>query len=250
MKREFRMWKATELRASDDGKMIAGYAAVFNVLSDDVGWFREMVMPGAFTRCLASDPDVRALFNHDSNIVLGRTRSGTLRLSEDTRGLKFDCDMPETSMGQDILKMIKRGDVSQCSFGFMVNEQNWREEKDDKGDFQVTRELTDVELFDVSPVTYPAYPQTSVSLRALWPDGMPDSVREHKPAQPKEKRDEQCECECPECEAGNCKNCSDEECDDPDCEGHGRSRRRVSETESLRHKREMVEALISRQKVA
>lgn len=243
MKREFRIWKVVELRASDDGKQIAGYAAVFNVLSDDLGWFQEKVMPGAFSRCLGTNPDVRCLFNHDSNIVLGRTKAGTLRLSEDSKGLKFDCDMPDTQMGQDVLRMIKRGDVDQCSFGFMVNAQNWREEKDDKGDMQLTRELTDLELFDVSPVTFAAYPQTSVAARALWPDGVPLEVKSHR----RERRNEECECECPECEGGDCKKCSDEECDDPNCEGGQRSRREAAAAAvSLRHKQEMLEVLISK----
>jgi uncharacterized protein len=180
MKREFRVFKASQLRASEDGKGITGYAAVFNVLSEDLGWFREMVMPGAFSRCLGTNPDVRCLFNHDPGKVLGRTKSGTLRLKEDNTGLQFDCDLPETIAAKDVSQLISRGDIDQCSFGFMVNTQNWREEKDASGIMQLTRELVDVNLFDVSPVTYAAYPQTSVSARSLWPDGEPEDVLAHR----------------------------------------------------------------------
>lgn len=180
--KEIRFFHVSVLRASGDGKRITGYAAVFNSLSEDLGGFREMVMPGAFDRCLRGAPDVRCLFNHDPNLVLGRTRSGTLRLSADSSGLKFDCDIPDTQAGRDVRESIRRGDVDQCSFGFIVNGQNWREEDDGSGLPQSIRELTDVDLFDVSPVTYPAYPQTSVSARLLWPEGEPTEVRSHKKA--------------------------------------------------------------------
>ena len=180
MSKEIRFYKFSALRASGDGKHITGYAAVFNSLSEDLGGFREIVLPGAFDRCLRGGPDVRCLFNHDANIVLGRTKSGTLRLSADSNGLKFDCDVPDTQAGRDVRESIRRGDIDQCSFGFVVNGQNWREEKDATGNPQTVRELSDVELFDVSPVTYAAYPQTSVSARLLWPEGEPAEVRSHK----------------------------------------------------------------------
>lgn len=180
MSKEIRFYKFSALRASADGKGITGYAAVFKQLSEDLGGFREMVMPGAFDRCLRGGPDVRCLFNHDPNVVLGRTKSGTLRLSADGNGLKFNCDIPDTQAGRDVRESIRRGDIDQCSFGFFVNGQNWREEKDAAGNPQTIRELTDVELLDVSPVTYAAYPQTSVSARLLWPEGEPAEVRSHK----------------------------------------------------------------------
>jgi len=181
MKREFRMIANAEMRAQSDGKGIAGYAAVFNVLSEYLGWFREKIRPGAFSRCLQGDPDVRCLFNHDSSIVLGRTKSETLRLVEDGKGLLFNCDLPETQAARDLRELIQRGDVDQCSFGFIVNEQVWSEKKLENGDVETTRELLDVELFDVSPVTFPAYPQTSVEARDLWPDGEPEEVQVRRP---------------------------------------------------------------------
>jgi hypothetical protein len=176
-KQERRFFKAAEVRVSASGG-ISGYAAVFNQLSEDLGGFREKILPGAFSRCLGSNPDVRCLFNHNSDALLGRTKAGTLRLSEDRTGLYFDCDLPDTQAGRDVRASIKRGDITQCSFGFTVQGQNWLENG-------TVRELTDVDLFDVSPVTYAAYPQTSVSARQqqimpstlLWPEGQPAEIR-------------------------------------------------------------------------
>lgn len=174
---ERRFCKKAQVRVSASG-VITGYAAVFNLLSEDLGGFRELILPGAFSQCLLGNPDVRALFNHDSNLLLGRTVAGTLRLSEDRAGLYFECDLPDTQAGRDVRASIKRGDLRECSFGFTVNGQNWREEKGTDGKTQTIRELTEVDVFDVSPVTYAAYPQTSVSARAaLFPEGEPLEVR-------------------------------------------------------------------------
>lgn len=180
MKREYRIIRAPEIRTSEDGKSVSGYAAVFNSLSEDLGWFRETIRPGAFAKCLQGDPDVRCLFNHDTNVVLGRTRSGTLDLMEDAKGLKFNCLLPETQAARDVRELIKRGDVSQCSFGFYVVEQEWNEKKLPNGDMECTRELVEVDLFDVSPVTFPAYPATSCEARDLWPDGAPEEIEARK----------------------------------------------------------------------
>jgi hypothetical protein len=175
MKTERRFFKAAELRASPSGGL-KGIAAPYNELSEDLGGFRERIIPGAFSRCLNEGADVRCLFNHDADMILGRTKSGTLRLSEHAQGLYFDCDLPDTQAGRDVRESVKRGDISQCSFGFTVRGQNWLESG-------TIRELVDVDLYDVSPVTFAAYPQTSVSARqqiepsALWPDGIPAEVR-------------------------------------------------------------------------
>ena len=153
-----------ETRA-DGKKMIRGHAAVFNQLSEDLGGFREQLAPGAFSEAIEKD-DVRALFNHDPNFVLGRNLSGTLTLKEDSRGLAIEIDPPDSDVVRDlVLKPIERGDITQMSFGFTVrpNGQDWA--KDDAG--QVVRTLKRVRLFDVSPVTYPAYPQTDVAVREM-----------------------------------------------------------------------------------
>lgn len=174
--REFRYLAGTELRAKG-GNAIEGYAAVFNSQSEDLGGFRESIRPGAFSRAIREKQDVRCLFNHNSDTILGRTRSGTLRLLEDSTGLQFNCDLPDTQAGRDVREMIRRGDINQCSFGFVAQDDTWS--RDGK-----TRELVDVDLFDVSPVTYAAYPQTSVSARSLWPDGIPAGVKTHCTGEP------------------------------------------------------------------
>lgn len=152
-----------ELRARDGGgKTLTGYAAVFDSLSEDLGGFREIIKPGAFDRALKEGHDVRALVNHDNSLLLGRSASGTLRLSVDPRGLKYEIDLPDTTAARDVAESVKRGDISGSSFGFRTIADAWP-----KVDGVVTREVIDLELLDVSPVTYPAYRATEVSLRAL-----------------------------------------------------------------------------------
>jgi len=155
-----------EFRVSrtDDGSSLRGHAAVFNSLSENLGGFREQIKPGAFKWALEND-DVRALINHDSNLVIGRNTAGTLRMKEDKTGLAVEIDLPDTQAARDLSVSIERGDISQMSFGFRVRAggQEWGE--DDDGD--VIRTLTDLSLFDVSPVAYPAYPATDVGLRSL-----------------------------------------------------------------------------------
>ncbi len=162
-----------------EGKaQISGYAAVFNELSDDLGGFREKIQPGAFSEAVVND-DVRALWNHDSNYVLGRNKAGTLKLSEDERGLHYVVDLPDTQWAKDLSESIKRGDVTQSSFGFIVDSDEWA-----KQDGETVRTLTKVTLFDVSPVTYPAYPQTSTSARSILEankDRIPDDGAESGP---------------------------------------------------------------------
>lgn len=157
---------AIQIETRDDGKRrLIGHAAVFNSLSEDMGGFREQILPGTFAEAIQSD-DVRALFNHDPNFVLGRNRANTLKLAEDARGLKIEIDLPDTQTVRDlVVAPIERGDVSQMSFGFAVRPggQDWA--KDDEG--RTIRTLKKVRLFDVSPVTFPAYPQTDVAVRSL-----------------------------------------------------------------------------------
>ncbi len=157
-----------ELRVLDEGgkPKIVGYAAVFNSFSEDLGGFREIIRPGAFANALKENQDVRALVNHDPSLLLGRTKAGTLKLSEDTRGLRVEIYPPETTAGKDNVESIRRGDIDGMSFGFEVRgggkAQVWREENG-----KTIRELHDLNLFDVSPVTYPAYPATTVAVRSL-----------------------------------------------------------------------------------
>lgn len=152
-----------EVRADDDGKKtIVGHAAVFDSLSENLGGFREKIQQGAFDDVLSDD--VRALFNHDRNQVLGRTTSGTLRISVDDTGLKYEIDTPDTQVARDLTVLMQRGDVNQSSFGFVVDQDKW--EEDDDG--RVVRTITKLRrLLDVSPVTYPAYPDTDVAVRSM-----------------------------------------------------------------------------------
>ena len=153
-----------EPSAAQAGTRIVGHAAIFDLLSEDLGGFRERIKPGAFAEVIGTD-DVRAHFNHDENIVLGRTKPGTLRLEEDAVGLRFEIDPPDTQAARDLLVSIQREDVDQVSFAFQVRPEGeeWRKEKD--GWVRTIRKFS--RLWDVSPVTYAAYPATDVALRGL-----------------------------------------------------------------------------------
>jgi uncharacterized protein len=150
-----------ELRTTGRSKL-AGYAAVFGALSEDLGGFTETIRPGAFRRSLATKPDVLALFDHDARLVLGRTTSGTLQLKEDAKGLGFEIDVPETQTGKDLLVSVGRGDIRGASFSFRVVEDRWTQ-----GNSGMVRELLDVDLLDVTITAHPAYPDTEVARRAL-----------------------------------------------------------------------------------
>ena len=165
MDKETRVAVTAELRVSNgDQPKITGYAAVFNSLSDDLGGFREQIKRGAFKRTLDAGADVRALVDHDPSRILGRTTAGTLTVREDRNGLLVEIDPPDTTAGRDILESIRRGDVSQMSFAFSVPPGGEKWVDDGK---TATRTLTDVDLYDVSAVSFPAYPDTSVAVRSL-----------------------------------------------------------------------------------
>lgn len=163
--KEIRRLTMTELEVRESADfgtpIIEGYAAVFNGLSEDLGGFRELVAPGAFSRSIAEN-DVRALWDHNSQYVLGRNKAGTLALDEDAHGLRIRIVPPDTAWAGDLLRSMKRGDVDQMSFGFYTRADEW-----DRTTVPPIRTLRDVDLFDVSIVTYPAYPQTSVEARDM-----------------------------------------------------------------------------------
>jgi HK97 family phage prohead protease len=171
---EERAIAGASLRAESQGDEMAltGYAASFNVLSQDLGGFREMLAPRCFAQSLASNPDVKCLLNHDPNYVLGRTKSGTLALAEDDRGLRFRCQLDKNSqMHRDLYAAIKRGDLDQCSFAFKVPDggDDWSEAEENGVPF-VKRTVRNLTLMDVSAVTYPAYNApgaTTVAARQL-----------------------------------------------------------------------------------
>lgn len=167
---EYRYLPKAELRVQDESgkKKIIGHAAIFNSLSVEMWGFKERIMPGAFKRTLSEDADVRALVNHNPSLILGRSKAGTLTLREDEQGLLSTIDPPDTTAAKDIIESIGRGDVDGMSIGFRSVDERWIKE-----DGMNVRELTDVDLFDVSVVTYPAYPATEVLFRS-----MPQMVRE------------------------------------------------------------------------
>ena len=162
MKVERRIAPDTEIRAAEDGKKLIGYAAVFNSLSQNLGGFREKIDPGTFKRSIQSGADIRALFNHDPNFVIGRSVAKTLTVSEDGRGLKVEIVPPDTQWAKDLTASISRGDISQMSFGFRVVKDAWEKKTDEN-----IRTLQDVDLIDVSPVTFPAYPNTAITARSF-----------------------------------------------------------------------------------
>ena len=154
-----------EVRIAVENKVahISGYAAVFNQRTQLWRHYYEQVVPGAFANSIQAD-DVRALINHDPNRLLGRTKAGTLMLSEDAYGLRYEIISPDTTYARDLEVSLKRQDISQSSFGFSIVKH--RESRDEKtGDMTVI--LQEVRLFDVSPVTFPAYPGTEAHVRMI-----------------------------------------------------------------------------------
>jgi uncharacterized protein len=170
--------------ASSNEFALEGYAALYNSLSKNLGQgkknFREKIAPGTFQRSLTSGADVKALFNHAPDNILGRTKSGTLKLSDDSHGLKFRCDLNQKSQAhRDLYESVKRGDIDECSFAFTVARggDDWMDdgcEDDDSGETCALRTLKDVDLIDVSVVTYPAYAGTEAGARAIVTRSMPD----------------------------------------------------------------------------
>ncbi|MDX0432690.1 HK97 family phage prohead protease [Sinorhizobium medicae] len=166
-----------ETRAGDEKRTLVGYAAVFDVSADIGGWWIERIAPGAFAEAIAGD--VRALVDHDAGRVIGRTKSGTLRLSEDSRGLAVEVDVPDTTDGNDLWTLVERGDISGMSFGFRVTKQEW----DQTGDMPV-RTIQAVDLFEVSAVAFPAYDDTELGKRSLqkWRDAHSGNEENTDPA--------------------------------------------------------------------
>ena len=155
------------LRASGN-RVMSGYVATFNE-ETNIGGFREKIAPGAFATSLDGKRDIVALLDHNPAVLLGRTSSGTLRLFEDTRGLKFELALPDTAAGRDLIALAERNDLGGMSFGFRAIDEAWN------GD---TRELRSVELHEISVVqSWPAYSQTTISLRnkpaelSFWESG-------------------------------------------------------------------------------
>ena len=164
MKRETRFHK-TELRIDQtegEPTKLVGYAATFDSLSHDLGGFREKIAPGTFARSIRKKQDVIGNVDHDDSRILARTTAGTLILEEDIKGLRFSIKIPNTTAGKDCLENVRNGNYSGCSFAFVTVKDDFS-----KADGETIRELQDVDLFDVSVVCTPAYPDTELALRSL-----------------------------------------------------------------------------------
>lgn len=175
---ETRYFTLSDLRAEIEGetRKISGYASVFNSYSEPIGgMFREIVRPGAFRKTL-SEGDQVLLWSHDTAKPLARKSAGTLDLSEDDRGLKFEARLNGTSWAQDALKAMESRDVTQMSFGFSVIKDRWTFDQANELD---QRELLEVALFEVSPVAFPAYPATDVQARSIY-----DAAKAHSATTP------------------------------------------------------------------
>ncbi|PHD85485.1 HK97 family phage prohead protease [Bacillus toyonensis] len=157
-----------EIREVEGGlRTITGYAVKWEMKSVTMGYwrrFKEQFKRGAFTNSLTQD-DQLALWSHDYSQVLGRTKNGTLRLFEDEIGLRFELDLADTTLGDDTYKTIKRGDVDGVSFGFQMVKEEWDESDPDN----VVRSVTKAKLIEISPVAFPAYPDSQVSARSHDP---------------------------------------------------------------------------------
>jgi uncharacterized protein len=167
IKREIRANRVPQkfsVRTNGDGtKSVSGYFAKFNSLSSDLGGFFERISPGAFKDSLKSNPDVLAYYNHNGDLILGRVSSGTLSVSEDSTGLRFDVKLPKTSYADDLVSLMQRGDVTGCSFGFSV--PNGGDDWQQVGD-QIIRTVNKAILYEGSIVGQPAYPETVADLRS------------------------------------------------------------------------------------
>lgn len=180
-----------EIRATDgdSGRVITGYAAMFNKMSQDLGGFRELILPGAFAESIEKN-DVRALWSHNIDMPLGRTSNGSLKLEENTRGLKFTLNLPDTQIGRDAFTYISRGDVKGMSFGFnlLPDGYEWQYKEDNSIQLVLKR----VHLLEVSPTAFPAYEQTEVWARSnraeserLINEAKDFALKNVKPSEPK-----------------------------------------------------------------
>jgi uncharacterized protein len=214
-KREVRYLPARELRiatAADGTKTLAGYAIVFGVRSVNLGGFVEVVDPKAVSTSLRTQ-DILCLNNHDSSQPLARTSSGTLKLSTDAVGVAFTCSLDtRSSYANDLAISVERGDTRGCSFGFQTNKDTWTNEQG-----TLLRTLNEIDVFEISVCSSPAYPQTGVSVRSC-----PHDLRKllKRSSEDDDEDDDECDCDCPECEDGDCADCSNLDCDDPNCD-HG-----------------------------
>lgn len=157
--------EGAEVRASGEGRKLNGYAAVFNTEAVIWGLWREEVAPGAYAKTI-KEADIRALWNHDTNIVLGRNKAGTLELAEDDKGLRVEIDPPDNEWGRPVVDAVQRGDVTGMSIAFRVIKEEWYKPPKDSKELP-KRTIKEAKLYEVSPVTFPAFESTSISARSV-----------------------------------------------------------------------------------
>jgi uncharacterized protein len=213
-KRESFYLPGRELRVktdADGSRSIVG-TIPYNSPSAGLPWL-ELVAPGAFSDALKPGAECLCLRDHDQSILLGRTTAGTLTLTDSPEGLKFRCKLPNTTQAADLLESIGRGDLTGVSFGFAVTDDTWA----DDGKGNLVRTLNAVTLYEISPCSFAAYPDSKVSIRSI-PHGLRSLLKSTR-----SKSDDDCECDCDACMAGDCADCDDDECDDPNCDHSERS---------------------------
>jgi uncharacterized protein len=247
-KRELRTYTAAQpmtVRTTADGsKQIQGYAIVFNSPSVDLGGFTEICAPSMLNRTLKENPDVLAFRDHKQELLLGRTTAGTLELRTDSTGLAFTITLPKTNIGDDTAENVRLGNLSGVSFGFSTRLDDWI--VDASGN--VVRTLLDVDLYEISPTSFPAYSATSVNTRSC-PSALRSKLRTNKrddedvcnedspdydPDACEDEEEERCDCECSECLDGNCGDCTEDDCDDEDCLSGGCPMQDESRADKLR----------------
>lgn len=180
-----------EVRSEDgqEQKKIVGYALKFNTWSEDLGGFIEIIDRNALNNCDMTD--VRCLIDHDSQKILGRTTNGTLKLTVDDIGLRYECVPSDTTYARDLLINMENGNINQCSFGFILNYNNkdcdsW-EYDEERSIYK--RTIKDIkQLFDVSPVTYPAYTQTECVVAQRKLEDLKSELEQHKQNEIRKKK--------------------------------------------------------------
>lgn len=176
-----------EVRNDDNSEenIITGYALKFNRWSEDLGGFKEIISPGALDGAEMSD--VRGLIDHNSSNIIGRTVAGSLKLEVDDIGLKFRCQLPDTSYAKDLMENLRNGNINQCSFAFSVEDEDI--DYDENTDIFERTIKKFREIFDVSVVTYPAYRDTDVAPAIRSIEKIKDEAQEQREAEEKEERE-------------------------------------------------------------
>jgi HK97 family phage prohead protease len=231
-KPETRSYKATrlEVRKAADGSMkLAGTAIVFDSASQDLGGFVEIVKYESVQKSLARNSDVFMLWQHDSAQPLARVKTGTLKLTLNRASLDFTATLPQSPLGQNAYQAVKDGTVDGVSFGFSVISDNWIT----RPDGSLLRELLDINVGEISPVTWAAYLAPHVDVRSCPvalrnklkrtedDDDLDDVCNPDSPDYDPDACDDEenrCDCECDSCEQGDCGECTDVDCDDDDCD--------------------------------